>query len=898
LPQTASSIPAIIISEVFFYPVYGSAEWVEIHNAGDVPVSLNGWSLRDDDGPTYRFPEHLPPFPAGDFIVVRFDGLGPAADELDFSDHLATLHSPAGMTDLFEDESDMLGLYRFSLSLFLPLVLHGGPTIQASTQAAQTVGSQVVAFVAWGDAPHEGAAEAELAGLWHTSRFVTIASGSGVMIPEQALAPNPSIGLLAGQDPTHAENWVLYSDGNPTPGAVNPPPPIEWMSVDEVAVMSSDGFALGWDYVPHATYQLQMDDSADFTTPAIDLEMAQPFYAPAVAPPAGDYWWRVRAILPPDLPGGWSRTAQVSILPVDALSSLAPGQWGLPLQAETVLPVIWQRQRKDTALLCLDGDPEGNPLSLAEEHAWDTVHPDALFPHGEYNCARAAIAMVAGKYGGNLSQDYLAYRLFENGGDPLVNVGELNDPLYDLGHNRPISGCGASGGALAELMAWALGVEAAEIVYIATKPDFTQFQSWLDAGQPVVRVYRGHATVIGGYRLLSGGARQLRVLDPWDGVSWENYGTLGTWCAYVAPSAAPQVRSDPPEVIQDSDGDGIMDFDEQVRFKTLADSPDSDGDTVLDKADLREYVFKPDGVYRLRSANSDGDAFRKELDPDNDGDGGSDGCEDGNMNGKYEAELFETDNFDARSKKTACGPGSGEALLVPQGEFIMGCIPGHHDIFSCGTTDPMHAVYLDDYLVDKFEVTNAQYAACVSAGACLPPAFVYSRTRPDYYTNPAYADYPVVHVNWNKASAFCAWQGKRLPSEAEWEKSARAATLNGYPWGDARPQCSNATTWNWTTGIACVQDTVPVESYQAGVSPYGVFHLADNVAEWVNDWWSSSYYLVSPYFNPLGPETGTVRVKRGGDFWTDAYTSLNAFRDYHWPTDSSQAWGFRCVKTP
>ena len=418
-----------------------------------------------------------------------------------------------------------------------------------------------------------------------------------------------------------------------------------------------------------------------------------------------------------------------------------------------------------------------------------------------------------------------------------------------------------------------------EITYINTKPDFEQFKTWLDAGQPVVRAYKDHASVIAGYRLFADGRRQLQVYDPWRGVTWEAYGTLGAWCAYVSPAAAPDVRSDPPEIYSDLDGDGIMDWDEQVRFETLAGSRDSDGDNLVDKTDLREVVFKTTGVYNLRQADMDGDSLRKENDPDNDNDEAPDGCEDGNLNGKFEPALLESDNFNAASKKTACGSGSGEMLLIPEGEFLMGCIPGHQGGFTCDTTLPVHPVYLNDYLVDKYEVTNAQYAGCVSAGACTPPGLVYSRTRPDYYTNPAYADYPVVWVNWDKATAFCAWQGKRLLTEAEWEKAARGTGLRGYPWGDSRPECSNATTWNWETGIACVQDTVPVDSYPAGVSPYGVFHMADNIVEWVYDWWNSGYYLVSPYFNPLGPESGTVRAQRSGDFWADAFTALNAHRD-------------------
>jgi formylglycine-generating enzyme required for sulfatase activity len=245
-----------------------------------------------------------------------------------------------------------------------------------------------------------------------------------------------------------------------------------------------------------------------------------------------------------------------------------------------------------------------------------------------------------------------------------------------------------------------------------------------------------------------------------------------------------------------------------------------------------------------------------------------------------------------RNGEAVIPPSPGDRIDIPAGSFQMGC---DGTVETCTLDElPLHTITLSAYAVDRTEVTNLRYASCVTAGACTPPHWTASDTRPFYYGNPAYSDYPVITVDWVQAADFCQWAGGRLPTEAEWEKAARGGEdTRPYPWGSQSPACVRL---NFTDGWTdCVGDSSLAGNYPDGASPYGVLDLAGNVWEWIADWYEEDYYSQSPSLDPQGPSTGEFRGLRGGSFTSDTEFVRLAGRLAEEPATWYPNAGFRCV---
>lgn len=256
--------------------------------------------------------------------------------------------------------------------------------------------------------------------------------------------------------------------------------------------------------------------------------------------------------------------------------------------------------------------------------------------------------------------------------------------------------------------------------------------------------------------------------------------------------------------------------------------------------------------------------------------------------------------------------GAEHMALIPGGSFIMGSTENnssHHD------ERPAHKVYLDEFYIDIYEVTNEEFARFLNTikpdekkakgWIVLRNDLDTEETKDWWPAEIVYEDgvyrpvkgferHPVNSVSWYAADAYCRWMGKRLPTEAEWEKAARGG-LTGrlYPWGDEYPTMGIVYNRVWK------DNSFPVPTEQVGnyhPNGYGIWDMAGNVAEWVSDWYDPEYYRRSSKKNPGGPDKGTEKVIRGGSWAGDANSLRVAARSHAAPDSLPSGVGFRCVR--
>jgi formylglycine-generating enzyme required for sulfatase activity len=225
------------------------------------------------------------------------------------------------------------------------------------------------------------------------------------------------------------------------------------------------------------------------------------------------------------------------------------------------------------------------------------------------------------------------------------------------------------------------------------------------------------------------------------------------------------------------------------------------------------------------------------------------------------------------------GNDGAPAVIIPAGNFTMG---DNED-------SPQREVNLRGFYLDKYEVTVARYANFLKARGAVNPPDYWEEARHD-----GAGELPVVGVAWHEADAYCRWAGKRLPTDAEWEKAARGINGRKYPWGNDAPVSARAN-FGRAADDPYQGGLMPVSGREAGKSPYGAEDLAGNVSEWVADWFTEAY-RPGDVRNPTGPESGSEKVIRGGG-WQDPPDRLKSTRRMHAsPVTRAIDVGFRCAK--
>jgi hypothetical protein len=585
------------LNEIVFKPSSQQPAFIEVRNLGPGSARLRSFSLTNERNEVYRPPDG-PVVPTNGIALIVFDGEN-RIDGL-------TIHSDAMG---FLDPDD------------------GSITLADATEAIQDQ-------VTWGE---------------HQLQTVTLNHGAlGFDIAAGSAIARTRLVTTAG-----SRGWTLIPPSEVTPGTINGDAPVRILMPQTGAVVAPSAVALAWyPTVGASRYRVQVASDETFSSTVFERVVES---ADVITPPlsGGEYFWRVQAIVD-DGRGASYSPAHALIVEAEtepALRSARDSTAGLATTSLTTLDgVPLLGQHKDTSLLLLESPNEFG------QHSWHMDHA-VLDPHdpADLVCIAAAIAIINRKLGGDLSQDRINFEV-------LKTVGE--GPEGDLAYGPR----GLSSDEATAALRFAVGGEPIPIP-VTTEGDVERFwqdvKTQIDGDRPLLLAAPGtvmaHAYVLFGYSETDS-VRRFFVVNPWVNGSAtgkiEQYDLDRTadsvrrgnrFAYWVLPANATGVMQE-PEVTLDSDGDGVMDFDEIRRFHTDPFDPDSDNDKVGDYADIRASKFDelygyPGAVAAQRRLDWDGDGLPMELDRDSDDDGCTDGFEDANRNGVFEPTLGETYNF-------------------------------------------------------------------------------------------------------------------------------------------------------------------------------------------------------------------------------------------------------------
>ncbi len=616
-PKERRALLGLHISEIMFFPKDPKKghEWIEFYNDSDKKVNIAGYEIRNSTRTVYRFPEEFPSVPPRAFILVLFDGKSSAEDDLSFDgDALATLH--VKQRNVFSDSGDICAIFS------------GKPYLETTMRG----------FVSWGDAGkafkgHAFTRHAAKMGMWKKGAPIVYAGRPMIEGPAAFVSRGGSLVLRRGKGLRGDLIAVPCRTLETTPGKSNVlPAPQPYLPHDNLHT-SADLFTFSWIPIEGALYHFQIAKDPSFSAPIINTQKLKTAYFRPPSRLARNvlFYWRVRAISK-GKKSAWSEARTfIADSPERGRAEGAP-----PLIEEGApnpLGVPNQPARKDSSLLCLDG---------CDAAHWDSSN--AAGPqhgHSTWYCWAAAAQMLAWYYGGDLLQDEIVVTVKGNltsPTQPSPNLPHGVDPEDSLPHGGHASAPHEHG---LHSLRYALQATNDELNIQYVRPTAEELEGFIDDGRPLRYSTGGHAMVVDGYRTTAGGVFQGRFLNTDnDGtIEWREWATEPfSWCA--VPDDDVTGEDGDIRMSADSDGDGMVNFDEDERFPTDDGYPDTEWDGVNDKSDIVSYVF------RAIVADVDGDGIRGEVDPDSDNGGLQDGLEDLDQDGEHEPGNDETDPHD------------------------------------------------------------------------------------------------------------------------------------------------------------------------------------------------------------------------------------------------------------